>query len=187
MVGCRAFAKNPGLCFRKSPPPETSSTCCILLLINIMTWRSCGGVDFLKLIDKYIVSDKIRAAWVWGSRIFYREGGTCHRCRVNVAHIRQSRPNSSLGVLVKVFSKLQVFASALASRHWPPHGGRAFGSPHTVWNPPNVGKADAQPQSLFAATHERSIRTSSWSSGGRRAPSGNSATGSCAPPSRSDM
>ena len=39
--------------------PTKSSTCCLLLLIKILSRRLCGGVDFLKLIDKYIVPDKL--------------------------------------------------------------------------------------------------------------------------------
>ena len=34
------------------------STYWLLLLITILSQRFCGGVDFLKLINKYIVSDK---------------------------------------------------------------------------------------------------------------------------------
>ena len=41
--------------FRK--PPTKSSTYCFLLQIKMLSWRFCGGVDFLKLINKYIVSD----------------------------------------------------------------------------------------------------------------------------------
>ena len=35
-----------------------SSTYCLLLQIKILSLRFCGGLDFLKLITEYIVSDK---------------------------------------------------------------------------------------------------------------------------------
>ena len=40
----------------KSTPPQNRQ----LILIEILSWRFCGGVDSLKLINKYIVSDKFR-------------------------------------------------------------------------------------------------------------------------------
>ena len=36
-----------------------SSTYCLLLLIKILSRRFYGGVDFLKLINRYIVSDEV--------------------------------------------------------------------------------------------------------------------------------
>jgi hypothetical protein len=36
------------------------STYCSLLLINVSSRQSCGGVDFLKLIDECIVSNEIK-------------------------------------------------------------------------------------------------------------------------------
>ena len=33
------------------------SICCLLLLTKTLSWRFCGGVDCLELVDKYIVSD----------------------------------------------------------------------------------------------------------------------------------
>ena len=44
--------------FKKVNSPITLSTSCLLLLIRILSWRFCGGVDFLKLIVNYIVWDK---------------------------------------------------------------------------------------------------------------------------------
>ena len=35
------------------------STYCLLLLIKMLSLRFCAGIDFLKPIDKYIVSDDI--------------------------------------------------------------------------------------------------------------------------------
>jgi len=42
----------------ESQLPHKRSTYCFLLLIKILSWRFCGGVDFLKLIDKYIICSK---------------------------------------------------------------------------------------------------------------------------------
>ena len=39
-------------------PPAQSSTYYLLLLIKILSCRSCRGVDFLQLIDEYVLSDK---------------------------------------------------------------------------------------------------------------------------------
>ena len=39
--------------------PQKSATYCLRLLVNILSRRFCGGVDFLKLIDKYFL--------LWGS------------------------------------------------------------------------------------------------------------------------
>ena len=44
--------------FQKVDVPTKSSTQCFLLLLQVLSRRFWGGVDFLKLIDKYIVSDK---------------------------------------------------------------------------------------------------------------------------------
>ena len=44
---------------RDSTPPQKWSTNCYLFLVKIFSWRFCGKVDLLKLIDKYIVSGKI--------------------------------------------------------------------------------------------------------------------------------
>jgi hypothetical protein len=41
------------------------------------------------------------------------------RCRADVAHIRQSGPDSGLGFKVKVLSKFQVVASSLGSGEYP--------------------------------------------------------------------
>ena len=43
----------------ESPLPHKSSTYCLLWLIKMLSRRSCGGVDFLKPVNKYIVSDKL--------------------------------------------------------------------------------------------------------------------------------
>ena len=45
--------------FRKSSLPTKSSSYCLLLLMKNLGWRCCEGVGFLKLIDKYIVSDEV--------------------------------------------------------------------------------------------------------------------------------
>ena len=42
----------------ESHPPLQIVKLCLLLLVRASGWRFCGGVHFLKLIDKYIVSDK---------------------------------------------------------------------------------------------------------------------------------
>ena len=42
----------------ESQLPHKSSFFCLLLLSKTLSWRFCGGVDFLKPINKYIVSDK---------------------------------------------------------------------------------------------------------------------------------
>ena len=45
--------------FSKVNSPTEWSTYCLLLLIKILNLRFCGGVEFLKLTNKYIASDKI--------------------------------------------------------------------------------------------------------------------------------
>ena len=42
--------------YRKSTHKIVNSF--LLLLMRILSWRFCGGVDFLKLIHEYVVSDK---------------------------------------------------------------------------------------------------------------------------------
>ena len=44
--------------FQKVNFPAKSSIYCPPLLIEILSWRSCLGVDFLKLINEYVVSDE---------------------------------------------------------------------------------------------------------------------------------
>jgi len=44
--------------FQKVNSPTKSLTYCWLFLIRILSWRFCGGVHFLKLINEFIVSDK---------------------------------------------------------------------------------------------------------------------------------
>ena len=41
----------------ESQIPHKIITNCLLLLIEILSWRFCGGVDFPKLIHQYVVSD----------------------------------------------------------------------------------------------------------------------------------
>ena len=43
----------------ESHPPTNFSTRCLLLLIKILSRRFYGGVEFLKLINKYILWDKL--------------------------------------------------------------------------------------------------------------------------------
>ena len=52
--------------------PTKSSTYCLILRIKILCRRLCGGVDFPKSIDEYIVSDmfeghvRMRVLYVYG-------------------------------------------------------------------------------------------------------------------------
>jgi len=50
--------------FRKSSPTK-SSTYCQLLLIEILSWRFCGVVDFLKLINGRCVWSTSWDSWSW--------------------------------------------------------------------------------------------------------------------------
>ena len=52
-----------------------------------------------------------------------RVQGSEVRCRANVAHIRQSRPDSGLGSQGKVVKTLQVLSSSLRSGEVEPEGG----------------------------------------------------------------
>ena len=51
--------------FQKVNSITKSSTCCLLSLIEISSWRCCGGVDFLKRIKRCFVSDMhiLEALW----------------------------------------------------------------------------------------------------------------------------
>ena len=53
--------------FQKVHSPTKPSTYCLLQLIKILSWWYCGGVDFLKRIDEYTVSDKTIGQPEWGS------------------------------------------------------------------------------------------------------------------------
>jgi hypothetical protein len=65
--------------FQRVNSRTNSLTYCSLLLIKISSWQFCGGVDFLKLIDKYIASGKFvgRASTLHPSHHFKRKWCDC--------------------------------------------------------------------------------------------------------------
>ena len=60
----------------ESQVPTESSTDCLLILTRISSRLFCGGVDFLKPINEYIVSDKFRPPQAGAASASERGGST---------------------------------------------------------------------------------------------------------------